>query len=187
MTLLKEHQTNIYSNSRPKFTILLAMLLGIGINLHAQQTLSLKASNVTVKEALSKIEENSDYVFFYSDGINSELAKRVSINAQNQTITEVLDQVLASVNVSYSINKKQISLFPQNKIRKQAVETTMRVSGTITDNIGEPLIGVSVKLQGTGTGVITDIDGFFSIDSHQGDVLEISYVGFETQHIKVGS
>ena len=62
------------------------------------------------------------------------------------------------------------------------------VSGRIVDgDTGEALIGASVTIKGTSTGTVTDIDGNYSLSVSDGDVLVISYVGFVTQEIAVGS
>ena len=61
-----------------------------------------------------------------------------------------------------------------------------KVSGTVLDEAtGDPVIGATVKIKGTGTGVVTDFDGNFSIDASVGQTLEISYVGYITQTLKV--
>ena len=63
-----------------------------------------------------------------------------------------------------------------------------QVSGTITDaDSGEPLIGASILIQGTGTGTVSDIDGNYTLDAKSGDVLEVSYTGYATQTITVGA
>lgn len=59
------------------------------------------------------------------------------------------------------------------------------VEGTIKDDNGEPLIGVSVLIKGTSLGTITDIDGNFTLEAKKGDMLEISYIGYKTENIKV--
>ena len=59
------------------------------------------------------------------------------------------------------------------------------ISGTVTDESGEALIGVAVTVQGTSTGTITDFDGTFSIEATSDAVLEISYLGYETKTIPV--
>jgi len=64
---------------------------------------------------------------------------------------------------------------------------TRPVSGTVTDATTEPLIGVSVRVQGTTNGTITDIDGKYTLSVSSGEVLEFSYVGMKTQLITVGS
>ena len=61
------------------------------------------------------------------------------------------------------------------------------ISGTVTDDNGVPLPGASVIVQGTSNGVSTDFDGNYSINASMGDVLEISFVGYTTQTVSVGS
>ena len=69
------------------------------------------------------------------------------------------------------------------------VQTVMQngtVKGRIVDGTGEPVIGASVQVKGSGTGVISDIDGNFTLSNVSSDaVLVISYVGYQTQEIKV--
>ena len=61
----------------------------------------------------------------------------------------------------------------------------IRVEGQVKDETGEPMIGVSVKVAGTGTGVITDLDGNFVLPSvSQNATLEFSYIGYVTQKLK---
>ena len=61
-----------------------------------------------------------------------------------------------------------------------------KISGTVTDDSGETLIGVNILVKGTTTGTITDFDGKFSLDATKGDILVFSYTGFSTQEIEVG-
>jgi len=68
-------------------------------------------------------------------------------------------------------------------IKNEAVQQT--ITGTVTDSDGVLLPGASVMVQGTSIGTTTDFDGNFSIDANPGDVLEVSYVGFETTTIEV--
>ena len=68
-------------------------------------------------------------------------------------------------------------------VNNEAVQQT--ITGTVTDSDGVLLPGASVMVQGTSIGTTTDFDGNFSIDANPGDVLEVSYVGFETTTIEV--
>ena len=61
------------------------------------------------------------------------------------------------------------------------------VTGVVTDSFKEPLIGVSIVVQGTNTGVVTGLDGDYSIQVPADATLEFSYVGMEKQSIKVGN
>ena len=58
-----------------------------------------------------------------------------------------------------------------------------KVTGTVTDSNGEPLIGVSILVKGTQFGAQTNIDGEYSINANQGDVLMFSYIGYRPQEI----
>lgn len=64
---------------------------------------------------------------------------------------------------------------------------TKTISGKVVDQANEPLIGVSVLVQGTTNGTITDIDGMYSLSAKQGDVLVFSYLGMKSQSVTVGA
>ena len=62
---------------------------------------------------------------------------------------------------------------------------TIKVSGQVVDQDGEPLIGATVKLKNAQTGVITDFDGNFTIDAPANGTLVVSYVGYKDREIAV--
>ena len=76
-------------------------------------------------------------------------------------------------------------LFALMLLPMMAFAANVKVSGTVTDNSGEPLIGGSVIVKGTQFGTQTNIDGEFSINAAEGDVLSFSYIGYQPQEIKV--
>jgi Ca-activated chloride channel family protein len=59
------------------------------------------------------------------------------------------------------------------------------ITGTITDENNESVIGCSVILKGKTIGAITDIDGNFTLQVDPGDILVVSYIGYKTQEIKI--
>lgn len=69
----------------------------------------------------------------------------------------------------------------------QTTQQTKRITGTVLDATGEPIIGASVLVKDSGTGSVTDIDGRFSVEAAPGNTLEISYVGYVTQTVAVTS
>lgn len=69
----------------------------------------------------------------------------------------------------------------------QSYLSAQTITGNVSDVDGEPLIGASILVEGTSTGAITDFDGNFSIEATSGDVLEISYTGYATKEVTVGS
>lgn len=72
-----------------------------------------------------------------------------------------------------------------NEKMPAAIMQQQKVTGTVVDEAGEPLIGVSVQVQGTTNGTITNLDGAFTLDAPRGSILEISYIGYKTETIKI--
>lgn len=60
------------------------------------------------------------------------------------------------------------------------------VTGVVSDNYGDPVIGANVFVKGTTNGIITDIEGRFSLNVESGSVLVVSYIGYQTQEIVIG-
>ena len=68
-----------------------------------------------------------------------------------------------------------------------AFAQTNTVTGTVIDEFGDPLIGVTVMIKDANDGVTTDLDGNFTIKATPQDILRFSYIGFTTQEITVGN
>lgn len=83
-----------------------------------------------------------------------------------------------------------VALVPQSMMAATAAQVVQQagvVKGQVLDSTGEPVIGATVKVQGQKGGTVTDLDGNFSVDAPKGATLEISYVGYKTQTVKVGN
>lgn len=151
------------------------------------QSINMKLSNVTVRKAMTELKQMSGYSFVYeADDLNT--SKRVSINAT--TVNQAVDQILKGQEVTYEINGKNIII---SRIRnaggnRQASAAGRHLSGTVRDETGEPLVGVSILVNGTNNGSITDVYGSFHISNIGSNAtLTVSYVGYETQQVKVGT
>ena len=92
----------------------------------------------------------------------------------------------AAMSISVAPMMAEVSADVRN-FGTQLVTQVKRVTGTIIDETGEPMIGVSVLVQGTTTGTVTDLDGKFVLEIPANATLVISYIGYKTQNIKVGS
>lgn len=169
---------------RISLTLLFAVVLQLSAeNGYAQRMRGgVAMTNATIEQVLNKIEETSDYVFLYNDN-TIQTNRIVSVKNTSGNIQSVLDEIFRNTNIAYTVVDKQIILStkstPQQKARSQ-------VSGTVKDSRGDALIGVNVKVKGTADGAITDIDGQFTIQVEKGAVLEVSYIGYTAQEVKVG-
>lgn len=68
-----------------------------------------------------------------------------------------------------------------------STQQVKKITGKVVDSAGEPIIGASIQVKGTGTGAVTDIDGKFSVNASSGSTLVISFIGYATTEVKVGA
>lgn len=144
-------------------------------------TLSLETKEVALEEIFIEIESRSEFLFNYLDNDISHVKARVNI--KNGDIKEVLTQALSHTDLSFSINNRHITIF---KVTKAAKENRKVITGSVKDNKGELLLGVSIVLKGTSTGTVTDADGNYSIevpDNHA--VLIFNYLGYRVKELSV--
>jgi hypothetical protein len=152
------------------------------------QLITLHEKNVSVDKVLSLIETQTGYHFVYYDNLDVLKSKTLNINVEKQTIANVLDQCLNGMPVSYKIFKKTIALKETEPLQtEKPIIAVQKISGTVTDDKGAPLPGASVILKDTKKGTVTNAEGQFSIDAKPGDVLVISFIGFQTREIVIGS
>src|SRR5574344_578784 len=170
-------------------TLLFCVFLQLSaVNSVAQRTrTSVNVTNATIGTVLNKIERNSDYVFLYSDKtVNTN--RVVTVRTKSKDIRRILDEVFEGTNISYKIVNKQIIL-QTNSVkapvaRQNEQPTGFTVKGTVRDEKGEPLIGVSVKGK-SATGAISDVNGNFTLRVQKGEELVFSYVGYTTKTVSV--
>ena len=167
--------------TQKKIIILAVLTCILSLNVFAQsdtQKVSLVLKEVPLEEAMKKIEQLSDYVFSY-DATKIDLIQKVSVSAQDEEVRLVVHQMFEPTNVNFSILGKQIKLFPKDYQVTQLGAVKM-VSGKVTDENGEPVIGATVTVKGTIQGVLTDIEGNYKVQANEGAILEFRYIGFKS-------
>ncbi len=163
------------------FTVVLQLSAENG---YAQRTrISISMSNVSIEQVLNKIEDNSDYVFLYNDK-TIQTNRVVTVSNKSGKILDILDDIFQGTNISYTVVDKQIILATK-KVDAVTQEVGVQIKGIVKDTQGDPLIGVNVKVKNTSSGTITDIDGRFALQAKKGDQIEVSYVGYTTQVLKI--
>ena len=147
--------------------------------------ITLNLQNATLEQAMDKIKAQTRYLFINRDVEDLE-NRKVSINVSNELITKVLDQLFSPFDIGYDIDGRSIFIYKQ-----QAAETQpVTVAGRVTDAKGQPVIGASVIVRGTTLGVSTDAEGRFTLEvpaPAASQTLEVSYLGYETVSVPVGS
>lgn len=150
------------------------------------KTFTVSLKNVTLKEVISYVEKNSQYVFFFKPEVINQ-STQISVSLKNATVKQLLDKVSEQANIVYEMKERQIVL-KEKKVSEQSVSQKKRLlQGLVKDEQGNPIIGASIQLKNTGTGVITDLEGLFQIQvTDKNSVIVISYIGYVTQEISVG-
>ena len=172
---------------------MLAASAALFLNLSAySQNVTMHVRNVSVKEAMEQFKKASGYSFvFSSSDINT--SRRVSVAARNAAVGDVVRQILqGQKDIDYTIQGKNIVLRrergthqPKGTPARQGVKKTLY--GRVVDQHGDPIIGASVKCNGSAMGTVTDIDGNFALNGVEADSeLQVSYIGCKSQTLRVG-
>lgn len=171
---------------------LLFTFISVSASVYSQVTkLDLKVQSVTVKEALSRIEDQSQYFFMYNDR-KIDVDRKVDIDLRQVKIEDLLRKIFAGTDTRFLIKDRQIVLY--NEIDEDSsLLTTLSssqkqksVTGKVSDTSKVPLPGVSVVIKGTTVGTITDSDGNYSLSNvPENAILQYSFVGMKAQEIPV--
>jgi len=164
--------------------LLFAALMQVSAAGRAQK-ITLSEKNASLKKVIEKIRERSGYDFFYVKD-NLKGAKPVNVELKNASMQETLDALFAEQPLSYELKDRVVVIKVREKSfldRIVAVFTTKDIVGRIVDENGIPVPGASVKVKNSSKGTVTDTNGKFQLALVKGDVLLISYVGFETKEV----
>lgn len=172
--------------------VLVFILCLFSIQYAKAQDIKIQYNQTPIKTILKEVTKQTEYNFVYS-GFLVDIDKKVSINFQGkrEAIKTLLDKIFDGTSIVYEIKGKQIALL-SNSIKKGSLDNTGNqtkkgtISGKITDETGEPIIGVAVKNEKNGKVTISDFDGKYTIEAKEGERLSFSIIGMETYSTLVG-
>lgn len=148
--------------------------------------LTVNFNRASLEEVMATIEKDTPYRFSYRSSLLDD-GHKVTYKGHNVTVETVLDAALAGSGIRYEIVSSRSIVLSKMPVASGAGDKR-RISGIVSDTGGEPLIGASVKVPGADTGVVTDIDGAFSIEvGPETDAVEVSYVGFMSSRFAIGA
>jgi len=165
------------------FLLILGILQAYAVDSYSQKTrLSLDFSDTELIKVLDNIEVESEFYFLYNEKL-LDTDRKVSINANDQSINKILDDLFAGTNVKYTIFDRKIILAPDFLITNNNVQQRS-VTGTIKDENNNPMPGVNIQVEGTTIGTISDGNGSYTISiPNENVVLVFSFIGYNTQKI----
>lgn len=145
---------------------------------------TIKQTNAPLSKIISDIEQKTGYSIIVR--LNDvDVRENYSIDEKDKSLYQVLTTLFQDKDINFEIKEKTISIYRPEKAPSTGNEQTIRLSGTVTDEQGEPIIGANVVEKGTTNGIITDVDGGFSLSVPENAILQVSYIGYITQDFRV--
>lgn len=181
----------VHNNSIKDFFIIMRISLFLlfvcafqlmAINTEAQNAvIHIKQNNLSIKQLISEIEKQTDYLVVFRNQ-DVDVDKVISFRKRSGKVSDYLDEIYKNTNLNYVFENNYITLAKKVEIVNQ---TKKKITGKVTDQNGEPVIGASVVEKGTTNGIMTDMDGNFELEVDDVAVVQISYIGFKTKEIAI--
>lgn len=161
-----------------------------------EQKVSIHVTDAPLEDVLHEIANAANVFFSYSPDLIST-KNRVTYHAENKSIRQILNELLTSRRIAFSVDKDGWTIFLKplddpNYESKSFIDTQSRndtwqqITGTLRDSQNQPLAGVNVVVKGTVNGTTSDINGEYTISAETGDILVFSFIGFASQEVTVG-
>ena len=183
-------KTNIITKLR--FAAVSVAVAAISSAAMAEVTVSF--SKISYRKAMEEIQKVSNLHFFYNVSLKG-LDSKVSLSVKNASERSALDKLFADSQLDYTLkNDNTVVVYQKGdatkgesrKNTKEQKDSRKKIKGVVTDEKGEPLVGVTMKVRNSNKAVVTDLDGKFSLeDLQKGDVIELTYVGYAPKSVKI--
>lgn len=166
------------------FTLLFAMGLSVSPWIGYAQTarVTIELNKVPLEQVMNEIEKQTSYLFIYNEKL--DLKQVVTVDAKEQPLNAVLDQMLKNTSIGYKISGTNVIL------SVKSLSGPATVTGVVLDSKSQPIIGAAVLIKGTVQGTSTGVDGSYSLQvppPSENAILVINYLGYEPVEVAVGS
>lgn len=171
--------------------VLLALFAFLPLWIGAQNV-RLKGDAMTLKAAFAAVERQTGLSIDY-DSREVDVSKVIKVKNANGNVQKAMETILQGTGYTFEIIDKHIVIRKVGSQSRKAKEAApakggakKTIKGKVTDAAGEPIIGATVREKGvSGQGAVTDINGDFTLDAHEGAILTVSYIGYATQNVRV--
>lgn len=189
-------QSNVLKKATMLFVLVFLSIPFISLQAQNQQV-NIKGNNITLKDAFTQIEQQTKLIIGY-DPAAFNCNARIKGMVKNKVLKEVLTEILQGTNCDFEFQNNHIyiypvkennhlNLLPSKSSNRSSQQQNHIINGKVVDENGTALAGVTVVVDGTTRGVLTDVDGSFSINVSPDNKLVFSYIGFTTQTIEIGN
>ena len=168
-----------------KLLLAAVFLLGSVWTVSAQQV-TVRLRQVKLEQVLDEISRQTGYAFYHSSP-TVDPDSLVSLDVVNVPLETALDKLFADTRIGYEIKNQKVYLNAKEERKTASTPPPRPISGTVLNAEGQPVVGATVVIKDTTKGTSTGLDGGFSLEAAPSDVLVVSYIGYDTQEIEVGS
>ena len=188
----KDERLNVSDRTPSVRRLVVSLVLMLLATLPAaaqNKKITVDLDNVPVREFIKTVESQSGYTFAYNNS-EIDLTRRVSVKAADENVVDVVIRALSAQNLTARMEGSRIVVSRKPAAARVQTAQPVRggvVTGTVKTISGEPVIGASVIVLETNRGNVTGLEGDFSVEATPGQTLSVSFLGYNTQQIKVGS
>ena len=152
-----------------------------------KERITIQVKNQPIQKVFDDLSKQTGLKFFYGEAIANRNVQ-VNLKFKNAPINSVLNEITRQANLYFKRENNTIAVSLGNAGNASVPVTQDRkVTGIITDERGEPIIGANVVVKGTSKGTVTDLNGEYSIEANGKSILLISYIGYLSEEVAVGN
>jgi TonB-dependent SusC/RagA subfamily outer membrane receptor len=167
--------------------LLITAILQVSAGTYAQRV-TLSEKNTPLILVFEKISEQTGFDFIAS-AQNLKKAKSVTIRVQNEELKSVLDKIFADQPLTFVIQEKMVvvskKIAATNSKTLGTIGIPIDITGEVTDTAGVPLPNATIRIQPSGSVALTDSLGRFTVRAEAGDIIQVSFVGYQPYSFKV--
>jgi len=156
------------------------------------QEMNFKLVKASVKQVFKRIEQQANVTFVYDEQVLGNLPS-LSLNIRKQQLSEVLNQLREKTSLEFKLVGNYIGVaqnresMPALSLSSGGSTNAIKISGSVRDATGQPLVGVSIAVKGSKNATTTNGNGQFAIEANLGDVLVFSYIGYTKKEVTITS
>lgn len=152
-----------------------------------KERITIQVKNQPIQKVFDDLSKQTGLKFFYGEAIANRNVQ-VNLKFKNAPVNSVLNEITRQANLYFKRENNTIAVSLGNAGNASVPVTQDRkVTGIITDEQGEPIIGANVVVKGTSKGTVTDLNGEYSIEANGKSILLISYIGYLSEEVAVGN
>jgi len=162
--------------------IVFLSVLQVSASVYSQISVNLDVQNKSVRDVLKTIEQQTQVRFFFSDDLMS-MDELIDVKANDKNILSVLDDIFLKSKLTYKAYENNLIVIAPRELLQQK-----KITGSVIDETGAPIIGANVVVTGTTHGTTSDIDGKYSLEVPDGSrSLTFTFIGMVPQEIIIGT